>query len=139
MSGDLPAGFSYTTSTSGSQTDAGTSENPISYQIYDADGTNVTSCFPNASVENGFLTVYPATLTIETGSATKIRDWEALTCPDYTVTGLKNGETITVTVTGSQTDIGSSDNTYTMEWGTAKEGNYTVMSTLGTLTVSPVN
>ena len=136
MSGDLPAGFSYTTSTTGSQTDVGTSENPISYQIYDADGTNVTSCFPNASVENGFLTVYPATLTIKTGSATKITDGEELTCSEVSYTGLKNGETITVTATGSQTEIGSSDNTYTIEWGTAKEGNYTVMEELGTLTVS---
>ena len=43
---------------------------------------------------------------------------------------------MTVTATGSQTEIGSSDNTYSIEWDNAKESNYTVTDKLGTLTVT---
>ena len=45
-------------------------------------------------------------------------------------------------MTGSQTEVGSSDNTYDPIWSaegnnyTAKEGNYTVTEELGTLTVT---
>ena len=45
------------------------------------------------------------------------------------------GEHITDVDTGSQTEAGSSTNTYTMNWGIAKESNYTVTESLGTLTV----
>ncbi|MCQ4776052.1 hypothetical protein NE634_20795, partial [Lacrimispora saccharolytica] len=38
---------------------------------------------------------------------------------------------------GSQTDVGKSDNTYSLTWdGTAKESNYTVTETLGELEVT---
>ena len=49
-----------------------------------------------------------------------------------------NGETATFTVTGSQTAVGSSTNTYTLEWnGSAKQGNYTIESVeTGTLTLT---
>ena len=42
---------------------------------------------------------------------------------------------IKVFATGSQTEIGSSKNTYTIEWGTADPKNYTVQPSMGTLTV----
>jgi len=46
-----------------------------------------------------------------------------------------NGETATVTMTGSQTEVGSSPNTYSIKWGTANPKNYRVTERLGTLTV----
>ena len=52
------------------------------------------------------------------------------------LTGLVPDETAFVTATGSQTAVGSSENTYTIEWGTAKAENYTVSESLGTLTVT---
>ncbi len=81
------------------------------------------------------LEVTPASLKVVTNSATKTYDGKALTAKG-TVTGLVNNETVTFTVTGSQTNVGKSDNTYTLDWnGSAKKDNYTVSSTLGKLEV----
>ena len=52
------------------------------------------------------------------------------------MTGLVNGETITVNPTGSQTMIGSSSNTCSINWGTVERTNYAVRQKPGTLTVT---
>ena len=52
------------------------------------------------------------------------------------ITGLVNGESATVTANGSQTEVGSSDNTYSINWGTTNKDNYEVTENLGTLTVT---
>ena len=53
------------------------------------------------------------------------------------ITGFVNGETATFVTTGSQTEVGNSKNTYTLTWdGTAKEINYTVSDSVGTLEVT---
>ena len=83
----------------------------------------------------GTLTIEPAAATVATGSATKAYDGEALTNAEASITGLVNGETAAVTATGSQTEVGSSPNTYSIDWGSAKAENYTVTERLGTLTV----
>jgi hypothetical protein len=82
--------------------------------------------------------INPAELTVTTGSATKTYDGTALTSSEASISGLVNGETATITATGTQTAVGSSDNTYTIAWnGTAKESNYKIVTeTLGTLTVT---
>ena len=49
---------------------------------------------------------------------------------------LGTGETITFNVTGSQTPVGTSNNTYSIEWGENKSSNYKVLEMLGTLTVT---
>ena len=80
--------------------------------------------------------ILPATLTVTTNSAEKTHDGNRLTA-DGTITGFVNGETATFMITGSQTDVGSSTNTYKIEWnGTAKQSNYTVVENLGTLKVN---
>ena len=84
---------------------------------------------------DGKLTITPAPLTVTTDSDNKVYDGTALTAPG-SITGLVGDDTVTFTVTGSQTDVGSSDNTYSIVWGTAKSSNYTVAETLGTLTVT---
>jgi hypothetical protein len=87
--------------------------------------------------KDGTLTINPAPLTITTPSATKVYDGTALTRTKGSVSGLKNGETATVTGTGKQTAVGSSKNGYTLAWGTAKSKNYKVVQEkLGTLTVT---
>ena len=80
--------------------------------------------------------ILPATLTVTTNSAEKTHDGNRLTA-DGTITGFVNGETATFMITGSQTDVGSSTNTYKIEWnGTAKQSNYTIVEKLGTLKVN---
>ena len=80
--------------------------------------------------------ILPATLTVTTNSAEKTHDGNRLTA-DGTIKGFVNGETATFMITGSQTDVGSSTNTYKIEWnGTAKQSNYTVVENLGTLKVN---
>ena len=86
------------------------------------------------------FTITPAPLTVTTGSASKVYDRTALTKDEAEIIGLVNGETATITATGSQTDVGSSDNTYNITWdGTAVSTNYNITTeTLGTLTVFPI-
>ena len=80
--------------------------------------------------------ILPATLTVTTNSAEKTHDGNRLTA-DGTIKGFVNGETATFMITGSQTDVGSSTNTYKIKWnGTAKQSNYTVVENLGTLKVN---
>ena len=80
--------------------------------------------------------ILPATLTVTTNSAEKTHDGNRLTA-DGTIKGFVNGETATFMITGSQTDVGSSTNTYKIEWnGTAKQSNYTIVEKLGTLKVN---
>ena len=77
-------------------------------------------------------------MTITTGSASKAYDGNPLTSSEVDVDGLAAGETITVTAAGSITDVGETENTYTIEWGSVKEGNYTLSEELGTLKVTPL-
>ncbi len=74
---------------------------------------------------------------VTTDSAIKVYDGSALTA-DGRVEGIVDGETYGFVITGTQTEVGSSENTYKIEWtGSAKEGNYTIDKDLGTLTVVP--
>ena len=80
--------------------------------------------------------ITPATLTVTTPSANKVYDGTPLTA-EGTISGFVNKETATFTTTGSQTEVGSSSNTYSIEWnGTAKSSNYQISKTVGTLTVT---
>ena len=74
---------------------------------------------------------------VTTGKAEKVYDGKPLTNETGSVEGLVNKETATVKPNGSQTVVGSTDNTYTIEWGTAQSKNYEVKSEdLGKLTVT---
>ena len=82
------------------------------------------------------LTITPATLTVSTPIATKVYEGTPLTAAG-TISGFVNDETATFATTGSQTEVGSTANTYSLTWdGTAKESNYKVVETIGTLTVT---
>ena len=134
----LPEGFTVDAAATGSQTDAGSSPNVVSdvYVIRNAQGADRTSSFTNVTKVNGTLTVEKAALAVTTGSASKEYDGTALTNAEAHIDGLVGEETATITATGSQTDTGTSDNTYSIEWGTAKQGNYTISETLGSLMVT---
>jgi len=73
---------------------------------------------------------------VVTGSASRTYNGSALTASG-SVSGLVNGETVAFAVTGSQTAVGMSPNSYRLEWtGTVKESNYEVKESVGTLTVT---
>ena len=82
------------------------------------------------------LTITPATVTVSTPIATKVYEGTPLTAAG-TISRFVNDETATFATTGSQTEVGSTANTYSLTWdGTAKESNYKVVETIGTLTVT---
>ena len=82
------------------------------------------------------ITINPATLTVKTEGAKRAYNGKPLTA-EGTITGFVNGETAKFTVTGTQTAVGSSKNTYKIVWTeTTKADNYQVSETVGTLTVT---
>ena len=106
----------------GSQTSAKTGANQSantveSYVIYDENGDPVPDGNYYVIKEDGTLTVNKCELTVTAGSDSKDYDGEPLTCDDYTVSynkgSLVSGHTLEVTVTGSQTEVGSSYNVAT--------------------------
>ena len=79
--------------------------------------------------------IKPAQLLVHTFDDAKVYDGTPLV-GEGEVWRLVGNETVTLTVTGTQTEVGSSPNSYTLTWdGTAKEGNYEVDENVGTLTV----
>ena len=81
--------------------------------------------------------ILPREYTVTTNTDSKVYDGTALTAGG-TVNNLVDGETVNLTMTGSQTDVGTSDNTYELNWtGTAKKANYIHgKDSIGTLTVT---
>ena len=118
----------------GSQTDVGESDNTF-YFSFD-EGTSGDDYLVTAKC--GQLTILPATLTVTTHGASKPYDGTALTASGE-ISGFVNGETASFATTGSQTLVGTSDNSYAITWdGTAKKSNYSVVeSAVGTLEVTP--
>ena len=79
--------------------------------------------------------VTPREYTVTTESATKTYSGTALTAGGK-VEGIVSGETVEFTTTGSQTEVGTSKNTYELVWKSAKATNYTlVKESIGKLTV----
>ena len=82
--------------------------------------------------------ITPREYTVTTDSAEKPYDGTALTAGGR-VNNLADGETVTLKMTGSQTEVGSSNNTYSLTWdGSATVSNYTHgTDSIGLLTVTP--
>ena len=135
----LPKGYTLKSATSSATATDVTTEDVVAecdnLVIVNAKGDDVTSKL-KIKYNNGTIKINPATLTVTTPDASKAYDGKALTAAG-TISGFVNGETASFATTGSQTNVGSSKNTYSLTWdGTAKEGNYTVSETVGTLTVT---
>ena len=111
---------------------------PASYSIANKAGKDVT---PKFEIEEtlGHITVSPARLMVSSGSAQKVWDGRPLRCSEVRVEGLAAGEHLVVRSVGTITDEGSADNTVEVDWAssTAKEGNYALEFSLGTLAVEP--
>ena len=88
------------------------------------------------------LNVTPRPVTITSGSATKMYNGDPLTKHEVTYVGdnFVDGEGVDITYTGSQTDVGTSYNTFTC---TPKDGtllkNYNIETIYGTLKVTDAN
>jgi hypothetical protein len=114
--------------------DAGTYDNEIGYELYVIED----------DVENYLVQCHPGTVTINKRPAVIISDTQeqvyngtALENGDYYQNGFIEGENVEVTVTGSQTDVGTSDNTFTYTaWEGTNLDNYDITATFGTLTVT---
>ena len=89
-------------------------------------------------INDGWVLINPAEVTITTGSAEKEYDGTALTNDEASISGLVSADEgkVTVAATGSQTEAGSSDNTYDIDWDDVNKDNYKVTEKLGTLTVT---
>lgn len=92
---------------------------------------------PREVVGKATYTITPRDVTLTSASATKEYDGTALTNNTVTAEGFVNGEGATYTVTGTQTEVGSSDNTFTYTLNSdTKPGNYNIATQYGTLTVT---
>ena len=118
-------------------TDAGT----YNMELKPEDFTNINKNFKNVVfvIEDGTLTITQREVTLTSADDSKSYDGEPLTNDEITVTGdgFVEGEGATYNVTGSQTEVGSSENEFIYELteGT-KAANYIIIPVFGTLTVS---
>ena len=121
-------------------TDAGTYD--MALKPEDFTNTNANFAKVTFKIEDGQLVIEKRKVTLTSASDEKVYDGTALTNGTVTVggaDGFADGEGATYDVTGSQTDVGESDNTftYTLNKGT-KADNYTIEKTEGKLKVTPV-
>ena len=83
--------------------------------------------------------ILPAKLIATTPSDSMVYNGKPLTA-EGSIEGFVNNETAVFETTGSQTEVGESENTYAIYWSdegtTAKRSNYTVEEHIGTLTVT---
>ena len=120
-------------------TDAGTYDMALKA----SDFTNRNANFSKVTfvIEDGQLVIEKRKVTLTSGSGEKVYDGNALTNGEVTVSGdgFVKGEGATYEVTGTQTNVGKSNNTftYTLNEGT-KADNYTITTAEGELEVTPV-
>ncbi len=110
--------------------------------VFDATDEN------SVTVTDGNLTIEPAKVTITAKDASRAYNGEALTQPEFTVTGLAEGDThefavvmtedSTITNVGTQPNVIATVDGVAVTTGTEKAvGNYLVTTADGTLTITP--
>ena len=138
--GVLANGDVLTAVVEGTITNVGTVENKVvSHKIVNANGVDVTDCYSYVIYENGALSITKRIVTLTSATESKTYDGEALTNDEITVggDGFVEGEGAAYDVTGSQTEAGSSKNTFTYALNeNTLAGNYDITTTEGTLTVA---
>ena len=119
----------------------GTDANTYPMGLTAANFTNKSANFTNVEfvVTDGSLTINKRNVTLTSATDSKVYDGNALTNDKVTVggDGFAKDEGATYDVTGSQTVVGSSENTFTYTLnGNTKAENYTIETKNGTLTVT---
>ena len=133
------ADFAFSGTDSVTGTDAGT----YAMGLTAAQFRNQSANFANVEfvVNDGALQINPRSVKLTSATDEKVYDGQPLTNGVVTVSGdgFVKGEGAAYNVTGSQTNAGSSDNTftYTLNTGT-KADNYVIETAEGTLTVTPM-
>ena len=133
------ANFKFSGKAEASRTDAGQTDMGLAAEQF----TNTSANFTNVEfvVTDGYSKVNKRKVTLTSASDEKVYDGNALTKNKVTesVDGFAKGEGATYDVTGSQTNVGSSKNTftYTLNEGT-KADNYEITKSEGTLKVTPI-
>ena len=139
-SGTLLEGHTLAVSTVGTITNAGEVPNDILASVVDEHGNDVSYLYEITRLP-GTLTVNKRNLTIASASAYKYYDGEPLTANAWSVVNgsTAEGDNLSVTVSGSITEIGMITNmlTYTLvdENGNDNTANYKINSSLGFLEV----
>ena len=123
-------------------TDAGTYDMALKPENFENKNNN----FSNVTfvIEDGQLVINKRPVTLTSASDEKTYDGQPLTKKEVTAStgeneGFVKGQGAAYDVTGSQTDVGESDNTftYTLNKGT-KADNYTITTAEGKLSITPV-
>ena len=128
---------------SGNATVKGTDAGSYEMKLTAGDFTNISTNFTNVEfvIVDGTLEIGKRTVTLTSATDEKVYDGTALTNDEVTVggDGFATGEGATYDVTGTITDAGNTKNTFTYTLNTnTKADNYTITTTEGTLTVTPV-
>ena len=133
------ADFAFSGTASVTGTDAGSYPMGLKAEQFQNTSKNFTNV--KFVVNDGALQINPRSVKLTSSTDEKVYDGQPLTNGVVTVSGdgFVKGEGAAYNVTGSQTNVGSSDNTftYTLNTGT-KAGNYAIEQKEGTLTVTPV-
>lgn len=140
-SGNLKKGHSAKVTVSGGQLSVGTSENHITAVIVDEQGADVSENY-NITCIAGTLTVTPCYYEIKSAAAEKVYDGKPLTAESYTVVAgeLPLGHDVTATYSGSITNVGTAQNTFSAIIRDSKNrdvtSNFTLVCTPGRLDVT---
>lgn len=133
-----PEGYTVEAVTDGAITNVGTAVNKVvSWTIINEDGGDVTDQFKPVTNE-GKLVVTKRNVTLESGSAYKRYDRKPLTSSEMSVSGdgFAPGEGAEYNFTGTQTEKGESENTFTYKLHeNTLEGNYNIEVKYGKLVV----
>lgn len=144
VSGELKDGHKLSVEVKGVQTDVGISENYVVAKVLDEDGKDVTDKY-DIEYRPGVLNVKARNIAIIAGSDSKAYDGTPLTCDKYETEpagdlALANGHSLSVTVSGSITEVGEEDNVITSAIITTAAGvdvtkNYNITTAKGTLII----
>ena len=136
----VPKGYSVKTAGSTAAARAATAD-PVKATadqlvIVDAEGRDVTEHL-NIKYADDTIVIAPKKLKVTTDSASMVYDGSTLTAGGR-VEGLVEGESVRIVTDGAQTKVGSSPNTYHLDWDSeAVAANYVVdEESIGTLTVT---
>ena len=142
VSGELVIGHEASIRNTSEITDVGRVDNVFAVSIYNGN-LDVTSNY-DIQYQPGVLTVNPIELFYTSNNEDKVYDGTALLGQTAALLGgtLLDGHRATITMTGSQTDVGMSENTFEIVILDADENpvtqNYDVHVTAGRLTVHPI-
>ncbi|MBQ4108848.1 MAG: hypothetical protein IJC80_05560, partial [Clostridia bacterium] len=138
--GELLEGHTIEYTYTGSQTTAGKGSNTFGVAIKDANGVNVTHNYTVTTVF-GELEVFKRPITVATSDESKVYDGTPLTNTELNllIGELVAGHTFVPAATGSQTEVGVSENEFDVEIvdqeGNVLSENYEIEKVFGTLEV----